>query len=408
MALFYQNQQLTMGSVFGKEGGLNVNLTEFSKNKKTPFYFYHLGLIEERYQLMKKSLPGAHIHYAVKANANLNVLKKFQSLGAGADVVSAGEAQCAIEAGIRPENIVFSGVAKTKEELTYAFDHKIGQINVESPQELQRIAEMTRARGGANTSETVQVAFRMNPDVDPETHAYIRTGFRENKFGMDESFLPELVEILKQNPHVKLVGLTLHIGSQLLSLKALQEAIEKTILVYQALKAQGFHDLKKFDVGGGVGIFYEENESEKEFQLMADYGKMVSSLLGPLGCEIQCEPGRFLVARAGVLVTEVQYVKKTKFKNFLIVDSGMHHLIRPALYQAYHRIFPLTETNRQELSYDVVGPICESSDFFAKNRRLSEVLAGEKLVLAESGAYGYSMASLYNAHSLPDEYAGGE
>ena len=255
------------------------------------------------------------------------------------------------------------------------------------------------------------VAFRLNPDVNPKTHPYITTGFRENKFGMDESFLPDLVSQLKNaQDAVKLRGLTMHIGSLLFDLDVLNEAMEKTLVVHHHLEKEGL-SLDRFDVGGGLGIRYETSDAKDELEMLATYGarlkKIVASHL-PASTEILAEPGRLLVARAGILITEVQYIKQAPAKTFAIVDTGMHHLLRPALYQAKHRVLRLTgAVDRADLSsnisYDVVGPICESSDVLAKNIEMPEVRSGDLLAIADTGAYGFSMANVYNSHELPRE-----
>lgn len=377
-----------------------VKVSDIAFHCDAPVYVYDLEDVLERYKLFHGSFSKpVSVHYAVKANANPTVLESLGKIGSGVDVVSGGEIEVALEAGIRPDKIVFSGVGKTVSELTKAIDLGIKQINVESPQELVRIAGLCKQLGAK-----ARVAFRMNPDVDPETHPYIKTGFRENKFGMDESFLPELLSVVKDHPEqLDLVGLTMHIGSQLRDLSSTLEAIDKTRAVYEDLLAQGF-SLKTFDVGGGLGINYEKEPGDEDGHLIQEYGRKVSERLKGLDTEVLCEPGRILTARSGVLLGQIQYIKKSPYKNFAILNTGMHHLIRPSLYQAYHRILEVQRhPDRPLVKYDVVGPICESSDVLGLNRELPELESGEWLAIADSGAYGYSMASLYNAHALAKE-----
>lgn len=386
-----------------RENGLylgGVSLTSIAKKHGTPTYVYDIDGMVTRLRELKEAFQNkAEIHYATKANSCVEVLKAFKKEKIGVDTVSWGEAQSAVEAGFSHKDIIFSGVAKTEEELTKAIKYQIKQINVESPQELERIGQIAK-----KLKKKVAVAFRMNPNVNPSTHPYITTGFRENKFGMDTSFLPELRGILtKYKKFIELKGLTIHIGSQLLELTSLKEAIQKTIPIYLDFKNSGY-PLETFDIGGGVGIPYDGKESVQ----LKDYGKMVLDLLSPLGCRILTEPGRVLVAEFGVLLTEIQYIKKTPYKNFAIVNSGMNHLIRPSLYEAIHRIFPVNykaANNTQEDSelYDIVGPICESSDFLGKDRYLPKLEQGNVLAVLDAGAYGYSMASFYNHHKLPKE-----
>ncbi len=384
-----------------KDNGLylgGVSLSSLAKKQGTPCYVYDIDGMVARLKELKDAFQGkAEIHYAAKANSNIEILKAFKKEKIGVDVVSWGEAQGAVEAGFSHKDIIFSGVAKSEEELLRAIKYQIKQINVESPQELERIGQIAK-----KLKKKVSVAFRMNPNVSPSTHPYITTGFRENKFGMDTSFLPELRGLLtKYKKYIVLKGLTIHIGSQLLELNSLKDAIQKTIPIYLDFKNSGY-PLETFDIGGGVGIPYDGKDSVE----LKSYGKMVLDLLRPLGCRILTEPGRVLVAEFGVLLTEIQYIKKSPYKTFAIVNSGMNHLIRPSLYEAVHRIFPVNNQQGSEENselYDIVGPICESSDFLGKDRYLPKLKQGDILAILDAGAYGYSMASFYNHHKLPKE-----
>lgn len=419
MGYFYQGGSLKVGTESAPSSA-SVDIATLAREFGTPLYIYDVSDVEMRYRAYVKALSGLNssVHYALKANSNPLLLKKLASWGAGVDTVSAGEIRKALAAGFAPAKIIFSGVAKTKKEIAFAIENQIKQINVESPAELARIIELARAAG-----KKIDVAFRLNPDVNPQTHPYITTGFRENKFGMDESFLPELMTLLQESKDaVRLRGLTMHIGSLLFDLAVFREAIEKTIAVHRKFLAEGFV-LDRLDVGGGLGIRYETADASSELKLLEDFGVMVrevieknfgqEALLGGSRVptlEILTEPGRMLVARSGLLVSEVQYIKRAPAKTFAIVDTGMHHILRPALYQAKHRIVALAQTPSSSAqgspaiqSYDVVGPICESSDVLAKNVELPEITAGDYLGVSDTGAYGFSMASAYNSHEFPRE-----
>ena len=393
---FYQDGELRLGTTAQSQ-----TVKSFIPNYEGPTYVYDLDDIKMRFEKYDQAFSGLKhtVHYAMKANSHPLILRTLANAGAGVDTVSAGEVKKALAAGFKPEKIILSGVAKTKKEIEYAVDHKIKQINIESPAELARIIEIAKKK---NT--LTNVAFRLNPDVNPQTHPYITTGFRENKFGMDESFLSELVTLLKgSREYVKLRGLTMHIGSLLFDLDVFMEAMEKTLAVHRTIEAEGF-ELDRFDVGGGLGIKYETENPEQELKMLETYGMRLKATLKslPATTEILAEPGRMIVGRSGVLVSEVQYIKKAPAKTFAIVDTGMHHLLRPALYQAKHRVLPLSQTKGKQ-QYDVVGPICESSDVLAKNVDLPEMKEGDLIAMADAGAYGFSMANTYNSHDLPRE-----
>jgi len=364
----------------------------------TPYYLYDWEGLKNRALLLKSFFEKkTSIHYAMKANSNRLLLKRFAGLGLGVDTVSGGEIMRALDCGYKPNQIIFSGVGKSESEIRLALVTGIKQINVESPSELIRIGKLAR-----ELNCPAPVAFRLNPDVNANTHPYITTGFRENKFGMEFDFLPELRRILREfSESLSLVGVTLHIGSQLLELTAIREAIQKTKVIWFQLVREGYR-LKTFDVGGGLGIAYRDQEYPPSIE---DYSKMVYEELDSLGCEILLEPGRWLVGPYGILVAQVEYVKATNEKNFAIVNTGMHHLMRPSLYQAYHEIKLLTPRVPKELKlYDVVGPICESSDVLGRARVLPELFEGDYLGIWNAGAYGFVMASYYNLHEMPKEY----
>lgn len=382
-----------------------VRLAGLVKDEQDPTYVYsRKGLMERVSQfqsiLAKNLQQRFFIHYAVKANAHPELLKMMKTQNLGVDVVSGGELKKSLEAGFTPQQMIFSGVGKTKEEIRFALRSQIKQINVESVSELRRIAELA-----VELKIKAPVVLRLNPAVDPKTHPYISTGFRENKFGIEESALGECLALLRKFPDLHLMGLSTHIGSQLTEFSALREAFQKMRIQFETLRGQGFQ-LSTFDVGGGLGIDYQLTSS-KDIELMEQYGQVLAQELAGLEAQIQFEPGRILVGRCGVLLTQVQYIKKTPYKNFVICNSGMHHLLRPALYQAYHRIFPLEqrpeENSSEKWMADVVGPICESSDFLGRDRAFSGLIEGDWLCVAEAGAYGASMASQYNAFPLPRE-----
>lgn len=386
----YINNELCLGP-------MKKPLSPLVANYMRPIYVYDLDFIAQRFEAMTRALKGVRLFYAMKANSNPGVLSKLKSLGAGADVVSLGEIKRALECGFQPQDIVYSGVGKTKFEISEALKLGIYQINVESLPELERIGTLAREMG-----KNAQVALRLNPDVDIKTHPYIATGLKDNKFGMELSLIPALTSCLKSySDSISLVGVSLHLGSQMLEFSGYEEALQKLKKVYLDLQ-KDFPELKKFDFGGGLGIFYDRVDLELEESLLRQYAKITLETLGDLNCELQSEPGRWLVAHCGVLITQVQYIKETSAKTFVIVDAGMNHLIRPSLYEASHRIEPLRK-GTSAMVVDVVGPICESSDFFAKDRSLTTVKEGDFLAVMDSGAYGYSMASVYNLQELPLE-----
>lgn len=380
---------------------LHVKLSAKEWEQQGPVYYYSKKAIENRLALylekLGKALPqGFQAHYAVKANSHPELLKLYAKHNIGADVVSGGELKKALDAGIPAAKIIFSGVGKTASEIRLALENQICQINVESPSELKRISKLAQ-----EMAKKITVVLRVNPHVDAKTHKYISTGFRENKFGIDQDSISECLEVLKDSKNVSLGGLSCHIGSQLLDFSAFKEALQKLKKLHVEITQAGF-PLDRLDIGGGLGIVYAEDASA-DAQVLDKYCEVLKEELKDMKVKIQTEPGRFLIARCGVLITQVQYIKKTPYKNFLIVDSGMNHLIRPALYEAYHRVFPTLQRSGESFKADVVGPVCESSDFFAKDRDFTKVEEGDWLALADSGAYGFSMVSLYNSFALPRE-----
>ena len=378
-------------------GPSKVPLARWTANYYRPIYIYDRTILRERVRKMQKALPGVKMYYAMKANSNREILKCLREEGCGADLVSGGEATRALESGFTADQMIYSGVGKTKREIREALIMGIGQINVESLPELLRIAEIAK-----DLKKQAKVSLRLNPDVDIQTHKYIATGLKDNKFGMELSLLPELIQVFKKYPkELELQGISLHLGSMMKELSGFQEALKKLIPVYQELKKE-FASVRCFDFGGGLGIIYETQELEKEEALLQQYAEIALGTLKGLGAELQCEPGRWLVAHSGVLLTEIQYIKKTSHKNFVVVDTGMHHLLRPALYSAFHKVWALKDSPTK-IKADIVGPICESADFLGHDRELAKVEAGDFLVIADAGAYGYSMANTYNLQELPVE-----
>lgn len=380
------------------------SLSDLVKYYKGPLYVYDLSILEERYKQYSDSLPKkTQIFYAMKANPNRAILNKLKLLGSKIDVVSKGEILRALEVGFHAKDIIFSGVGKTKDEILTAIEYGIYQINVESVPELARIIQIAQDTFN-KTKHKTDIVFRINPNIDIKTHPYIATGLHENKFGMEISALSELIPMLKSAANfIQLKGISLHLGSQMHDLDGFQEALQKLKPVFQDLK-KDFPSCDRFDVGGGLGIFYDQTNLQKELELLNEYAQIIKDELDGLDIEIQTEPGRWLVAHCGLLISQVQYIKNTPYKKFVILDTGMNHLMRPALYQAYHQILPLIEhQDRKYDTYDVVGPICESSDVIGKNRSLQELKADEFVAILDTGAYGFSMANVYNLHELPHE-----
>ncbi|MBY0384731.1 diaminopimelate decarboxylase, partial [bacterium] len=339
-------------------------LKDFLKSER-PTYLYNSYSISERIAKMKTAFEVCkpQIHYAVKANSHAGILKLMKQQGLGVDVVSQGEAQIALEQGFSPQKIIFSGVAKSKSEIEFAIEKNIFQINVESLEELKRIAHIAQ-----RMQKKVAVGIRINPNIPVDTHPYITTGFRENKFGISETQLEEVIAIAQAHPqYIHLQGLSSHIGSQIRDITPLTESLECLIKSSQKLLQQGFQ-LTTIDMGGGLGIDYFAEDESKEIQLIEVLGAKVSQLLKNNPLQLLLEPGRWLVARAGVLCAQVEYVKFNGYKNFIILNTGMNHLLRPALYKAHHRAALLTRRNENpQKIYDIVGPICESSDVLGQD-----------------------------------------
>jgi diaminopimelate decarboxylase len=381
-----------------KQGNLHcadVLLSDIAADVGTPFYCYSLPTLARHVRAFEDPLE--HVDhqtcFAMKANSSLAVLAFMARQGLGADVVSGGELYRAIKAGIPGNKIVYSGVGKTTEEIDMAIHAGIMMFNIESEQEL----EVINARAG-QLKKKAPISIRVNPDVDPMTHPYISTGMRDNKFGIDiEGSMAQYLRA-KDMDHIEIVGIDCHIGSQLTDVSPFIDAADRLKVLIANLKKLGI-EFRYLDLGGGLGITY----SDEEPPLPRDYCSAILDAVGPLGLKLIFEPGRVIVGNAGMLVTNVLYRKETRTKTFIVVDAGMNDLMRPALYNAYHDIKPLKEKAGDTEKADVVGPICESSDFLAKNRDLPKLARGDMIAVMSAGAYGFTMASNYNSRPKPPE-----
>lgn len=375
----------------------DIPLSRIASDVGTPFYCYSTATLTRHYTVFAEALGDLDplICYAVKANGNLAVIRTLGDLGAGADVVSEGELRRALAAGVPPERIIYSGVGKSPADLASAVEHGIHQVNVESIPELEALSQVASARGAA-----VDIAIRVNPNVDAETHHKIATGRKEDKFGIDIADAPAAYDRAAALPGVNPIGVAVHIGSQLTSLAPFRTAFGHVAELVSALRAAG-HAIERIDLGGGLGIAYE-NESPPA---PTDYAAMVRETVGGLGCRLAFEPGRMLVGNAGVLVCRVIYVKQGHDRRFVIVDAAMNDLLRPALYDSYHVIRPVTEPDAGAPAepVDIVGPVCETGDTFAVGRAVPPLLTGDLLAFGTAGAYGAVMSSTYNARPLVPE-----
>lgn len=396
------------GSLFCED----VELATLAKDHGTPLYVYSAGTIVDHYSRLDAALEGIdhEVAYAVKANSNLSVLRLLATKGAGFDIVSGGELFRVIKAGGDPAHCTFAGVGKTRDEIVYALEQGIYSFNVESEEELRYLDQVAGELG-----VIAPAAVRVNPNVDAKTHKYISTGKSENKFGVDFEAIPGLYErAAKELKNIKLRGLQMHIGSQLTSISPFIEAVEKVTPLVLSLKEK--HGIEFWSIGGGIGIIYKESlesgsvdwwqsQPEDERPLTIDlYGKELVPRLKGLGLKILLEPGRLIVGNSGVLITRCLYEKRGSAKTFKIVDAGMNDLIRPALYEGHHEIVPLSEPpSGERIKVDVVGPICESGDFFCQDRALPDFQPGDHIALMSAGAYGFAMASNYNSRPLPAE-----
>ncbi|WP_411352227.1 diaminopimelate decarboxylase [Leisingera aquaemixtae] len=383
------------GALFAED----VPISEIAAAVGTPFYVYSTATLLRHFRLFDEALEGTDhlVCFAMKAASNQAILKTLAQAGAGMDVVSQGEYLRARAAGVPGDRIVFSGVGKTAEEIRVAITGGIRQFNVESEPEMEVISAVAEALG-----TKAPITIRVNPDVDAKTHAKIATGKSENKFGIPIARAREVYARAAALPGLEVVGIDVHIGSQLTDLEPFRLAYQKVAELTDALRADG-HDIRRLDLGGGLGIPYERSNSAPP--LPVEYGAMVKETLGHLGCEIEIEPGRLIAGNAGQLVSKVIYVKSGEGRDFLILDAAMNDLIRPAMYEAHHDIIPVEEpaAGVESRPYDIVGPVCETGDTFAKQRDLPPLSAGDLVSFRSAGAYGAVMASEYNSRPLIPE-----
>ncbi|HWK46175.1 MAG TPA: diaminopimelate decarboxylase [Stellaceae bacterium] len=396
-----------MGDFAYRQGSLHaeaVPIETIAASVGTPFYCYSRAGIERRYLAYAAAFAGqdARICYALKANSNLAVIATLARLGAGADVVSEGELRRALAGGVPPDRIVFSGVGKQADELGFALDQGIAQINVESEPELDLLSRVAAARG-----VTAAVAIRVNPDVDARTHAKISTGMKENKFGIDIGVARRVFAHAAELPGIRPVAVAMHIGSQITTLHPYEEAFGKLAELVRELRSDGL-TISHVDLGGGVGVAYRD---EATLDLDA-YAAMIRRVIGPLDVGVTLEPGRVLVAEAGVLVAKVLYVKPGTTRSFVVQDAAMNDLIRPTLYEAYHEVVPVRQpepgpesgnAGHNQPVFDVVGPICESGDYLGLDRSLPPLGEGDLIAIRTAGAYGAVMSSTYNSRLLVPE-----
>src|SRR5882757_7786938 len=392
----------------------DVDLTRVATEFGTPTYVYSAGTILDHYTRLDVALAALDhlICYAVKANSNRAILNLLVEAGTGFDIVSGGELFRVLAAGGDPAKCTFAGVGKSVDEIEYALERGVYSFNVESEAELEAIERIACAK-----KMCAPIALRVNPDVDPHTHQYISTGSQENKFGIALNQVRAVYERAARMSSIEIVGVQMHIGSQITEAKPFASAIAKVVPLVRDLKSK--YAIKFFSIGGGMGIIYQralgsgsgkwwhDHGGEPSAFSVGDYAEAIVPPLLDLGVRILVEPGRFLIGNAGVLLTRVRYIKQTDGKKFAIVDAGMNDLIRPALYQSYHEIVPVqqpkTEREKKISKIDIVGPVCESGDFFALGREMPEVGEGDLLAIMSAGAYGFVMASNYNSRPLPAE-----
>jgi len=389
----------------------NVDLGAVAQLYGTPTYVYSAATMTENVDRLRRSFKGMDVQvcYAAKANANLSVLKHFHNLGTGFDLVSGGELRRVLAAGGNLRQSVFAGVGKTEAEIRLALEKGIQAFHVESEPELARINHVAGLMG-----VKAPISIRVNPDVDANTHAKITTGKSENKFGIPLKHALVAYEACSRFKNIRVRGVQMHIGSQITEAGPFVEAVKRLVVLAQELKTS--HGIEYLSIGGGLGIVYREALAsgspdwwtalppEKRPLTPEVYGETLRPLLAPLGLKVMIEPGRFLTGNAGVLLARVEYVKRSSGKTFVILDTAMNDLIRPAMYEAYHEVVPLRrDTTRRAVVADIVGPVCESGDCFAKDRQIQEVGEGEFVAFMSAGAYGRSMSSRYNSRLLPAE-----
>lgn len=374
-----------------------INFKELASEYKTPLYIYDLDHMSSQYNELKTAFKARKsiMAYAVKSNSNLSVVKHFADMGSGADCVSIGEVRRAFLAGIPSYKIIFSGVGKSDDEIREAIEKDILYINVESEAELGRVELIAKELGKVS-----RISVRVNPNIDPQTHPYISTGLHDNKFGVDINSAKRMYITANNSEHLDPVGIHFHIGSQLTELKPIYEASEIVADLVRSLSTINI-ELKFFDVGGGLGVKYNDEETISP----NDYAQAILATLKGLDLTVICEPGRFLTANAGYFLTKVLYEKQNGEKRFVVVDGAMNDLLRPSLYNAYHKIEAITQSTEDVSEADIVGPVCESGDFLAKNYTLPKLEHNDLLVVHSAGAYGFGMGSNYNTRGRSAEVA---
>ena len=370
-----------------------VALEDIANTQATPFYVYSQSKITNTFDQLKNSL-NSEIFYAVKANSNQAIIKLMASLGAGADVVSVGELERAIKAGVEPQKIIFEGIGKTNKDIAFAIEKNIRLINIESIDELERVNEV-----GINQNKTINIGIRLNPNIDGQTLDKISTGKKTDKFGIDTDKLDEIFHVLEVSKNVNLIGISCHVGSQIFNINVFAEIFQKMKTNAQIFLDKGYA-IKHVDLGGGLGVSYHHDQEILNLQILKDE---IDKCYINVPYKLSFEPGRYLVANAGILVTSVITTKNNGGINYLITDAGMQTLIRPALYQAHHEIQSVSVNTNQQIDYTIAGPICESSDIFSKNISLPQQKVGNLIIIKDTGAYGKVMASNYNSRGLPLE-----
>jgi len=370
-----------------------VSIEEIAKFHATPFYVYSQNKIEDIFKKLE-SVLNTEIFYAVKANSNQAIIKLMTTLGAGADVVSVGELERAIVAGVDPKKIIFEGIGKTNKDISFAISRNIRLINVESIDELQRINSIALKQ-----NKIVDIGLRLNPNIDGQTIDKISTGKKTDKFGIDTKKLANIFQVLEVSKNVNLIGISCHVGSQIFNINVFSEIFKKMKKNAQLFINKGYL-IKHVNLGGGLGVTYQQNKEVLKLELVKSE---MDKCFKNVAYQLSFEPGRYLVANAGILVTSVVTIKNNGGINFLITDAGMHSLIRPALYQAHHDIEAVDKSNSELINYTVAGPICESSDIFDKNISLPKQKVGNIIIIKDTGAYGKVMASNYNSRGLPIE-----
>jgi diaminopimelate decarboxylase len=366
-----------------------IPIAEIAENVGTPFYLYSYRTLVRHFTVFQQAFDRfPHVVcYSAKANSNVALIRLFAGLGGGVDVVSGGELYRALKGGADPQKIVFSGVGKRDDEIEYALKSGILMFNVESSQELEAVNAVAGRAG-----KKAPIAIRVNPDIDPKTHPYISTGLKKNKFGIDINLAPMAYQLASRLPHLKIIGIDCHVGSQLVEVDPVVQALRKLKQLVGELRKEGM-EIRYLDLGGGLGITYEDEEPPQP----VEYASSIHEELKGFDCTLILEPGRVIVGNAGILVTQVLYTKENEAKKFVIVDAGMNDLVRPSYYGSYHQIIPVKQQSREEIVADVVGPICESADFLAKDRTMPRLNSGELVAVMSAGAYGFSMSTNYNS-----------